>query len=151
MVLGTHVCVAPYDSTSRGQVVAMAVHVVCSTERVTVQSDTEVLHTQWRFLKHLSTISPRTLLPLWLRHETPEVGLGHHKVGCEDVHLVQWWHFGVGKQCPTLYSQSVHEAFKAMHLHFPLIKMRQLSPALHLSFVTLHMWGNDVLLCSSGM
>lgn len=94
---------------------------------------------------------PRTLLPLRLQHETPEAGLGHHKVGCEDVHLVQWWHFGVGKQCPTLYSQSVHEAFKAMRLHFPLIKMRQLSPGLRLSFVTLRMWGNDAFLCSSGM
>lgn len=72
-------------------------------------------------------------------------------VGCEDVHLVQWWHFGVGKQRPTLYSQSVHEAFMAMRPHFPLIKMRLLSPALGLSFVTLYMWGNDAFLCSSGM
>jgi hypothetical protein len=93
-VSGTHVSVALWDCTSSGQVPVLPVHVVCATAGVTAWPDAKVLHAQGWLLKHLPAVHnlPGWLLhPLQLQHKVPEVGLGHHMVGCKDSHTVQWW------------------------------------------------------------
>ncbi|CAO2591694.1 hypothetical protein LEMLEM_LOCUS6427, partial [Lemmus lemmus] len=104
-VPGPHVSVALCDSPSSGQVAVLTVHVVCPTAGVIAQPDAEVLHAQGGLLEHLPTVHylPGSLPHLLqLRHEIPEVGLGHHMVGCEDAHSVQWWRvaFGSGQAAP---------------------------------------------------
>lgn len=92
-VSASHVVVQQIDGGVQGNVAVLTIHVMCSTARVILQPDTEVLDVGVVGLEYLVNIENFTggLLHLsHLVHEVPKTRLCHHLVLGKDLHTISW-------------------------------------------------------------